>query len=93
MPVPQGQYQRKAFTVFGCIGSALRNGFYIEFEESTHKWAFHNFVQNLALQLKDEYTNTLPALVIDNHKSHDNLDCRNTMCKYFQPEFIPPYSC
>ena len=100
VPVDRG----RGFTVYGAISTALANGYYIEFDESTNKWGFDNFLKNLALQLKEEYANTQPVIVrecpvnfvcqvLDNHTAHTSLDVQNTLSKYFQPEFIPPYSC
>jgi len=46
--VPEGRDRGSGFTVFGCIGPVIRNGYYIEFDKSTNKWAFNNYIKNLA---------------------------------------------
>ena len=61
MPVPEER--GRGFTVYGAISTALTNGYYIEFDESTNKWGFNNFIKNLALQLKDEYAGTQLSLI------------------------------
>ena len=83
VPVPAGGDRGSGFTVFGCIGPVLRNGYYIEFDKSTNKWAFNNYIKNLALQIKDEYKGTLPVILLDNHGAHTNADVKNTLCQYF----------
>ena len=113
VPVPESvggsKEERRSFTVFAAISTALKKGFYIQFDQSTNKWGFNGFLENLALEIKDEYVGSLPVMVLgklfspianmaffapaDNHPAHKSNDVQNTLYQYYQPEPFPPYSC
>ena len=68
VPVPEGvggaKEERRSFTVFAAISTVLKKGYYLQFDQSTNKWGFNGFLENLALEIKDEYAGSLPVMVL-----------------------------
>ena len=76
IPIPRGQ--RRSFSLYGCIGSCIRDGAYFEVHDSSNKVDFKAFMRNLEGQLlQPELPVTRrkrPVLVLDNLRAHKGED-------------------
>jgi hypothetical protein len=65
--VPAAKSRGKGWTVYGGISTCLRyRNSYFEIGTSTNKLEFKEFINNLGKQIKAEFRNPKPILVIDN---------------------------
>ena len=81
-------------TLFGAIGTCIRDGFTYMTGSSTCITEFEQFVQQIQANLTIRGANDpLPYLVLDLHRAHTSLRLRETLAMYFRILWLPPQSC
>ena len=89
--VPLPSSRGPGFTLFGCMGTCLRNSVFYKIGSSTSIEEVQEFFVALARQRINP--NGRPFLVLDNHAAHRNVETLRIMRQHFQPLFLPAYSC
>jgi hypothetical protein len=65
--VPTAKTRGKGWTVYGAVSTCLRyRNSYFEIGKSTNRLEFKVFIDNLGKQIKAQYREPKPVLVIDN---------------------------
>jgi hypothetical protein len=85
-----GKKRYGGVTIMGAVGNCLSKSVF-KLVPSTTKEVFMSFIEELSEFVKDGIQK--PFLVLDNHAAHRSKDVRPTLNQYFQPLFMPPYSC
>ena len=61
------------------------------FGQSTNKFDFFKFLESIKLQRVNQENK--PWIVLDNHKAHHSLICKEILSDNFRTLFLPAYSC
>ena len=90
--VPLNKDQHR-ITVFGAIGTALKNNMFCELYNTTNGENFCKFLPLLKANLRNQYSKRKVYLCIDNHVGHRSKKSLKVMKELdFVPLFLPSYS-
>ena len=90
--VPLNKTQHR-ITVFGAIGTALKNNMFCELYNTTNGFNFRKFLPLLKANLRNQYSKRKVYLCIDNHVGHRSKESLKVMEELgFVPLFLYSYS-